>query len=896
MQKQAEKLYLVDGSGFIFRAFHALPPLKRPDGTPVGAVFGFCNMLIRLLEQINHGKIAVIFDAGRQTFRQGIYPDYKAHRPDTPPDLIPQFSLIRDACRAFAVPSVEMAGFEADDLIATYAETAKAEGYEVIIVSSDKDLMQLVDEKVSLFDPIKSRPIKREEVFEKFGVYPDKVIDVQALAGDSSDNVPGVPSIGLKTAAELITQFGNLETLLSNLAAIKQPKRRQALMDNIEKARISYKLVTLVRDVPMPLPLTELEPQPVDIAFRESFLKTQGFNALLARFHNQTKLEAIQKPSYPCITTSKDLTEWVQKAYKTGVVAIDTETTSLNIIKAELVGFSLAIEAEDGIDACYVPLAHKTDTPQIPLEEAIAILKPMLTDPGVLKIGHNLKYDLAILRKYDLEVTPFEDSMLLSYCLDAGKNGHSMDELALRHLNHNTIKFSDVAGTGKNQKTFDEVPVDRATDYAAEDAEITLKLYRLLKTRLHLEHLNTVYERIERPLVPVITKMEITGIKVDPIVLKNLEASFTKRILVLEEEIYKLAGRAFNIGSPKQVGEILFDELSLPTPKKTKTGAYVTDADVLENLAMQGHTLPARMLDWRALAKLKSTYIDGLIEAIQPKTGRVHTSFSMVGAATGRLASSDPNLQNIPIRSEDGRKIRSAFIAEDCYKLVSLDYSQIELRLLAHMAQVQPLIEAFQKGEDIHKITASQIFAIPLEQVDANHRRQAKTINFGIIYGISPFGLSQQLGIPTGQAAQIIKAYFHQYPGIENYMQRYKTMAREQGYVETLWGRRCHTSGINDSNPNSRQFAERQAINAPLQGSNADIIKKAMRKIYNYLISSNSKTQLILQVHDELLFEIPEEDVQTTIPILKKMMEEIVSLSVPLVVDVGIGKNWDEAH
>ncbi|MBY0281106.1 MAG: DNA polymerase I [Alphaproteobacteria bacterium] len=890
-----QKLYLVDGSGFIFRAFHALPPLKRPDGTPVGAVFGFCNMLIRLLEQINHGKIAVIFDAGRQTFRQGIYPDYKAHRPDTPPDLIPQFSIIRDACRAFAVPSIEMAGFEADDLIATYAEVAKIEGYEVVIVSSDKDLMQLVDDKVSLFDPIKSRPIKREEVFEKFGVYPDKVIDVQALAGDSSDNVPGVPSIGPKTAAELINQFGNLETLLSNLAVIKQPKRRQALMDNIENARISYKLVTLVRDVPMPLPLTELEPRPIDLDFRESFLKEQGFNALLSRFYNLTKPEA-QKPSYPCLTTVSELKEWIEKAYKIGTVAIDTETTSLNIIEANLVGFSIAVEDKDGIQACYVPLAHKTDTPQIPLKEAVDILRPMLTDLGILKVGHNLKYDLAILKKYDLDITPFDDSMLLSYCLDAGKNGHGMDELALRHLNHNTIKFSDVAGAGKNQKTFDEVPVDKATDYAAEDAEITLKLYRLLKTRLQLEHLNTVYERIERPLVPVITKMETMGIKVDPNILKNLEEDFKKRLLVLEEEIYKLAGKTFNIGSPKQVGEILFDELSLPAPKKTKTGAYVTDADVLENLAAQGHSLPARMLDWRALSKLKSTYIDGLTQAIQAKTGRVHTSFSMVGAATGRLASSDPNLQNIPIRSEDGRKIRSAFVPENGYKLVSLDYSQIELRLLAHMAEVQPLIEAFQKGEDIHKITASQIFGIPLGQVDTDHRRQAKTINFGIIYGISPFGLSQQLGIPTGQAAQIIKAYFHQYPGIESYMQRYKTLARDKGYVETLWGRRCHTPGINDNNPMSRQFAERQAINAPLQGSNADIIKKAMRKIYDYLMENNSKARLILQVHDELLFEIPENNTQGTIPVLKKMMEEVVSLSVPLVVDVGIGNNWDEAH
>jgi DNA polymerase-1 len=899
MNSDAPKLYLIDGSGFIFRAFHALPPLKRPDGTPVGAVYGFCNMLTRLMDRINHDKIAVIFDASRQTFRQQIYADYKAHRSETPPDLVPQFSIIREACQALGVPSVEIVGYEADDLIASYAETAKTQGYQVIIVSSDKDLMQLVDDKVSLLDPIKNRAITRIEVFEKFGVYPEKVIDVQALAGDSSDNVPGVPSIGPKTAAELINQYGNLESLLSNLNTIKQPKRRQALTDNIENARISYKLVTLVRDIPLPIPLTELTTQPVDPIFRENFLKQQGFSSLVIRLsqkNNSSKQIDDEKLPYQQITDINALKTWIQKINQVGYVAFDTETTSLNVIQANLVGFSLAIKEGEIISACYVPLAHKTDHPQIPLQQALELLKPMLLNPGILKIGHNIKYDMAVLKKYNTEISPWDDTMLMSYCLDAGRNGHGMDELALRNFNHNTIKFRDVAGTGKNQKTFDEVPLDQATAYAGEDADITLKLYQLFSLRLQQEHKNALYQDIERPLVPVITTMEINGIKVDPHVLKHLENDFTKRLSILELEIYKLAGREFNIASPKQLGEILFDELSLPASKKTKTGAYETGADILENLAMQGHNLPARVLDWRALAKLKSTYIDGLTVAIQPETGRVHTSFAMAGTATGRLASSDPNLQNIPIKSEDGRKIRQAFIAEEGYKLVSLDYSQIELRLLAHMAQVQPLIEAFQKGEDIHKITASQIFNIPLDQVDSNYRRQAKTINFGIIYGISPFGLSQQLGIPTGQAAQIIKAYFQQYPGIEAYMQHYKTMARENGYVETLWGRRCHTAGINDNNPVARQFAERQAINAPLQGSNADIIKKAMLKIHNFLQSTQSKARLVLQVHDELLFEIPNDKVDTLIPQLKEMMENIVTLSIPLVVDAGVGNNWDEAH
>jgi DNA polymerase-1 len=896
-----KKLYLVDGSGFIYRAFHALPPMKRNDGTPVGAVYGFCNMLLKMIDHPDRDgekdALAVIFDAGRKTIRHEMYPEYKAHRSETPEDLIPQFSLIRDACKAFSVPSVELDRYEADDLIASYAEFAKQKGYEVIIVSSDKDLMQLVDDQVYMFDPLKNKNIKQAEVFEKFGVGPDKVIDAQALAGDASDNIPGVPGIGPKTAAELLLIYGDLETLLSRAGEIKQPKRRQTLLDNVENALLSKKLVTLIRDTPLPLSLKELEVKAIDYDFLNNFLLEQNFNSLAARLNKRGQQSAVQDKNYKTILSIDELKLWIQSAKDLGLIVIDCETTSLQAVQAELVGVALALSPRPGqIHACYVPLAHLNCEGQIDRQEALELLKPMLMDPSVLKVGHNVKYDLVVLQKYGIEAKSIDDTMLMSYVLNAGKHGHGMDELAERYLGHTTIKFKEVAGIGKSQVTFDHVDVKKATDYAAEDAEITMKLYQLLNDRITAEQRAVVYYRLERPLVPVIVQMECNGILVDRPLLESLGTEYTARLLILEEEIYKLAGRPFNIASPKQLGDILFVEMSLPAPKKTKTGAFVTDVDVLEKLALLGHELPAKIIEWRTIAKLKSTYVDGLVSAINPNTNRVHTSFSMAGAATGRLSSSEPNLQNIPIRTEEGRKIRQAFIAEEDCQLVSLDYSQIELRLLAHIAQVHPLIEAFRNGDDIHAATASQIFSVPLEQMTSDLRRQAKAINFGIIYGISSFGLAQQLGIPNGEAGEIIKRYFQKYPGIEAYMQKYRTMARDKGYVETLFKRRCYTPGINDTNGMTRQFAERQAINAPLQGSNADIIKRAMIRMPALLVEANSKARLVLQVHDELLFEIPETEIATLVPVLKKTMETVVSLSVPLVVGIGIGKNWDQAH
>ncbi|RZI46869.1 DNA polymerase I [Candidatus Finniella inopinata] len=897
-------VYLIDGSGFIFRAFHALPPLSNPEGTPVGAVYGFCNILLRFMEKLQHNHVhdflGVVFDAGRQTFRQKIYPDYKAHRPDAPAELVPQFALIREACDVLSVPYMEASGFEADDLIASYALAAKQKGYQVVIVSSDKDFMQLVDASVQMLDPIKNRRIGTPEVFEKFGVEPGRVIDVQALMGDSSDNVPGVPGIGPKTAAELIQQFGTLEQLLQHAHTIKQTKRRESLQTYAEQARISKLLVTLDQQVPLPLDFEQLQPRQPDPILCQNFFQKHGFKTLLNKFKSPNMLSvAAPSPSsknYERVDTMEKLEEWIQLIHQSSVLAIDTETTGLNIQKASLVGISLAVEQGDDIGACYIPLAHQSDEPQLSLLSVTGALNPFLTDPGLLKVGHNLKYDLGILAKYDLTIDPITDTMLMSYCLDAGKNGHGMDELASRHLNHQTIRFEDVAGSGKNQKIFDQVPLDQATPYAAEDAEITLRLYQFFTKRLQEEGKSQLYQQIERPLIPVIVRMEQIGIKIDPSVLKNLGKEFGDRLAILETEIYKLAGRDFNIGSPKQLGEILFDEWSLPGGKKTKTGAYGTDAGVLEALALQGHNLPARILDWRGLAKLKSTYVDGLLAAMAPETHRIHTSFSLATTTTGRLASSDPNLQNIPIRTEDGRKIRQAFIPEKGMHLVSLDYSQIELRLLAHKAKVEPLIDAFQKGEDVHKATASQIFGIPLSQVNPEQRRQAKTINFGIIYGISAFGLGQQLGIPTSQAADIIKVYFARYPGIQTYMEVCKEQARSTGYVETLFGRRCYVPGINDKNGAVRGGAERQAINAPLQGSNADIIKKAMIRIDKILQTKGYSARLLLQVHDELLFEIPLNEIDALIPVLKQTMEDVITLSVPLVVGVGIGDNWDQAH
>jgi DNA polymerase-1 len=918
-------LYLVDGSGYIVRAYFAIPPRSTSDGTPVNATFGFTNMLVKLLRDSDADAIAVIFDAGAKTFRNDIYPAYKAHRPEPPEDLIPQFAAIREATRAFNLPCIELDGYEADDLIATYARLAKAAGAEVTIVSSDKDLMQLVDGGIAMLDPMKERMIGRDEVVEKFGVQPEKVVDVQALAGDSTDNVPGVPGIGIKTAAQLITEYGDLETLLARAGEIKQQKRREKLIENAELARISKQLVRLDPDVPVTVSLDGFTlKQPVADDLR-AFLERYEFRSLLRRLSDQlggveetaaaaaaAPPESAKEASYELVQDLPALQRWVAAAQVRGVIAVDTETTSLDPLAAELVGVSLSTAPGK---ACYIPLGHKgtgpadgsldldgaTDAPkQIPLDEAIATLKPMLEDPGVLKVGQNIKYDMLILARHGISVAPIDDTMLLSYVVEGGLHGHGMDELAQLHLDYQTIKFKDVAGSGRNQVTFDKVPLDKALNYAAEDADITLRLYEVLKPRLVSDRLTTIYETIERPLVPVLAEMELTGIKVDRDTLRRMSNDFAKRIGELEKQIYKLAGREFTIGSPKQLGEILFDEMSLDGGKKGKSGAYATGADILEGLANQGHDLPARVLDWRQVSKLKSTYTDALQTQINPNTGRVHTSYSQAVASTGRLSSNDPNLQNIPIRTEEGRKIRTAFVAEKGHVLLSVDYSQIELRLTAHIAEVDALKQAFHEGQDIHAITAAQVFGIPLEGMDPMTRRKAKAINFGIIYGISAFGLAQNLGIAQGEAREYIDAYFKRYPGIRDYMDETKKAARERGFVTTLFGRKIHVPGIKDKNPAMRSFSERAAINAPIQGTAADIIKRAMIRVPPALEDAKLAARMLLQVHDELIFEVPEKEVEKTSALVREVMETAclprVELSVPLVADAGTGANWAEAH
>ena len=915
-------VYLIDGSGFIFRAFHALPPMTRPDGTPVNAVYGFTNMLAKLLADTDADHIAVIFDYSARTFRNDLYPDYKANRPDPPEELVPQFPLVREATRAFNLPAIEMDGYEADDLIATYARQAREAGAEVTIVSSDKDLMQLVGDGVTMYDAMRDRRIGPDEVREKFGVGPEKVIDVQALAGDSIDNVPGVAGIGVKTAAQLIQEYGDLDTLLARAEEIKQPKRRQSLIEQADAARISRDLVHLRDDVPVEEPLAAFAVREPDADVLSGFLETQNFKSLITRLSDLLGVEvaaaveaAPQAPteaSYELVQDAKSLERWVAEAVRAGFVAVDTETTSLDSMAAALVGVSLAIEPGR---ACYIPLAHTAPVaqgsldlggegggagegapPQIPFDQALAILKPMLEDDSVLKIGHNIKYDAQVLANHGVAVAPVDDTMVLSYLLDGTLHGHGMDELARIHFDHRTIKYVEVTGSGKNQVTFDKVPLDTALDYAAEDADITLRLHGLLKQRLVDERMVTVYETIERPLIPVLEAMERRGIRVEAEELKRLSDDFTVRLGDLETEIHRLAGHEFNVGSPKQLGEILFDEMSLPGGKKTKTGAYGTSASVLEGLAVQGHDLPARVLDWRQLAKLKSTYTDALIGEINPRTGRVHTCYGMTVASTGRLSSNDPNLQNIPIRTEEGRKIRRAFVAEPGSRLLSADYSQIELRLLAHVADIPALKDAFRDGMDIHAMTASQVFGVPVEGMDPMVRRQAKAINFGIIYGISGFGLARQLGIPQGEAAAYIKAYFERYPGIRDYMDRTKEMARKQGYVTTLFGRKCYAPGIREKNAAHRNFAERAAINAPIQGGAADIIKRAMLRLPDALDAAGLQARMLLQVHDELVFEVPEAELEATAALAKSVMEGAASLTVPLVVDTGVGQSWAEAH
>ena len=907
----ADRIVLIDGSGFLFRAFHGLPPLTRSDGTPVNAVLGFTNMLWKLLRDSEVEYFAVIFDTARKTFRNDIYPDYKAHRPPPPDELIPQFDLVRDATRAFNVPSLEMQGYEADDLIATYTRLAREAGMQVTIVSSDKDLMQLVeDHQVVLLDHFKNREIGAEGVAEKFGVGPEKVIDVQALAGDSSDNVPGVPGIGVKTAAQLINEYGDLETLLARAEEIKQPKRRQNLLEHAEMARISQELVTLRQDVPDIEPLQNLSKREIDPDTLMAFLHEQGFNSAIKRIGSQLGVDSAAPEPAPAPPAESDyslvqsldaLKDWIARARDAGTVAFDTETTSLDASRADLVGFSLSLRPGE---ACYVPLGHRAPDlladgeaiEQIPLAEALALLKPMLEEPAILKIGQNIKYDMRVMARHEIEIAPIDDSMLLSYVLEGGLHGHGMDELSKLHFDHAPIPFKEIAGTGKNQITFDQVPLAKACDYAAEDADITLRLHQLLKPRLVQEHMVTLYERLERPLTPVLARMESAGIKVERAQLARLSEDFAQRIDALEAEIHGLAGRPFTIGSPKQLGEILFDEMSLEGGKKGKSGAYATGADVLEDLAAQGHDLPARVLDWRQLSKLKSTYTDALLEHINPETGRVHTSYSMTGASTGRLSSNDPNLQNIPVRTEEGRNIRRAFVAEKDHTLLSADYSQIELRILAHIAGVDTLKEAFHNGLDIHALTASQVFDVPLDGMDPMVRRSAKAINFGIIYGISPFGLARQLGVAQGEAKAYIEAYFERYPGIKDYMERTKKLAHETGYVTTLFGRRCHLPGINEKNPAHRGFSERAAINAPIQGTAADIIKRAMIHMEDALAEAGLKARMLLQVHDELIFEAPKEEIDATAETARRVMEGAAHLDVPLTVDTGTANNWAEAH
>ncbi|WP_346912011.1 DNA polymerase I [uncultured Roseibium sp.] len=977
-----DHLILVDGSTFIFRAYHALPPLTRkPDGLPVGAVAGFCNMLWKLLQEgLTSEKgdepthFAVIFDHSAKTFRTDIYPEYKAHRPDPPEDLVPQFGLIRRATEAFSVPCIEQEGFEADDLIATYARQAAEMGARVTIVSGDKDLMQLIGPKVGMIDTMKNKIFGEAEVFEKFGVGPDKVIEVQSLAGDSVDNVPGVPGIGLKTAALLINEFGDLESLLAKADTIKQNKRRENLIEFADQARISKELVTLKQDVPVEVPVTDFAVTEVNGPKAVGFLKALGFSTLTKRVAETTGAElaniepadfevpgwdvpdhkgrlmenspaagggkaaaaakddapadgdmmvpqtvadaraeaarssVIDTSAYETVTTPERLKEWVADAYEVGFVAFDTETTSLDAMQADLVGVSLATAPGK---ACYVPLGHVDGEGdllgggglvegQIPLTEAIDILKPMLEDRAVLKIAQNLKYDWLIMTRYGVDVTAFDDTMLLSYALDAGKGGNGMDELSERWLGHKPIPFKEICGSGKSMITFDKVEIGKATAYAAEDADVTLRLWQVLKPRLASEHMATVYETLERPMVPVLARMEKRGISVDRQMLSRLSGDFAQGMAALEDEIYELAGENFNIGSPKQLGDILFGKMGLPGGKKTKTGAWSTSASVLEDLAAEGHELPSGIVSWRQLSKLKSTYSDALPGYINPQTKRVHTSYSLAATTTGRLSSSEPNLQNIPVRTEEGRKIRKAFIAEKGMKLISADYSQIELRVLAHMADIPQLKKAFEDGLDIHAMTASEMFGVPIKDMDPMVRRRAKAINFGIIYGISAFGLAAQLGISRGEAGDYIKTYFERFPGIKDYMEAIKKEVHANGYVTTIFGRKAHYPDVNTNNPNMRAFYERAAINAPIQGSAADILRRAMVRMEDRLQHSKLDAQMLLQVHDELIFEVPEDQVDKTIPVITEVMEKAtepaLKLSVPLQVDARAADNWDEAH
>ncbi|WP_297516178.1 DNA polymerase I [uncultured Caulobacter sp.] len=943
----AVRLFLVDGSAYLFRAYHALPPLTRKsDGLPVGAVQGFCNMLWKLLRDMQGDTpthLAVIWDHSEQTFRNKLYDQYKAHRPPPPEDLIPQFPLVREATRAFGVPAIELPGYEADDLIAAYACKAREVGGEAVIVSSDKDLMQLVGDGVSMYDPMKGVRIDREQVFEKFGVYPERVVDVQALCGDSVDNVPGAPGIGIKTAAQLITEYGDLDTLLERAGEIKQPKRRETLIAFADQIRLSRALVKLDCDTPLPEPLDDLKVREPDKAALAAFLDQMEFRSLARRVGDGSAAAApgtldrppaqpkapvttvsymgaaaraaakpaaepitIDHATYSCVRDVETLKAWVARATAKGVVAFDTETDALGSATAGLCGISLAVAAGE---ACYIPVGHcekeglaleaAADLVQIPLADVIATLKPLLEDPAVLKVAQNAKYDIAVLARHGIQVAPIDDTMLISYVLEAGLHGHGMDELSELWLGHKPIPFKQVAGTGKAQISFKHVALAEATAYAAEDADVTLRLWEVLKPRLAREGLSAVYETLERPMPAVLAAMENEGVRVDPEALRLLSNEFSMRMAKFEERATALVGRPFNLGSPKQIGDVLFGEMQMKGGKKTATGQWSTDSDVLESLALE-HELPRVLLDWRQLSKLKGTYTENLIAAIAERTGRVHTSYALAATTTGRLSSSDPNLQNIPVRTEEGRKIRKAFVAEPGKVLISADYSQIELRLLAHIGDIPQLKKAFQEGLDIHAMTASEMFDTPIEGMDPMIRRRAKAINFGIVYGISAFGLANQLGIGQGEAGAYIKTYFERFPGIQAYMDATKAFVREHGYVTTIFGRKINIPDIEAKSVAHRQFAERAAINAPIQGAAADVMRRAMIRMPAALEAAGLQARMLLQVHDELVFEAPADEADRACDVIRSVMERAaepaVAISVPLTVEARAALNWDEAH
>lgn len=920
--KKNDHFYLIDGSGYIYRAYYALPPLTRKsDGMPTGAVSGFCNMLFKLLEdsKSNSNKdkpthFAVIFDSARKNFRNEIYYDYKANRSEAPEDLVPQFKYIRKSVEAFNLPSIELINYEADDLIATYSEQVLKEGAKVTIISSDKDLMQLYKKNIRIYDPMKNKFISNEDIDKKFGVSPEKVVDVQALAGDSSDNVPGVPGIGVKTAAELINQYGTLENVLKKAGEIKQNKRREMLLENKDKAIISKKLVTLKKNVPVEKKITEFELKNIDKEKLYNFLREMEFNRLLSSVIStygdvsflkekdssvkNKNYSKINKKNYELIEEEDDLNSWLKEAEEFGEIAIDTETSSLDPHQANLVGISLSTKIGK---ACYVPIGHAEGN-NLQEISVIKILKTILEDTSIKKIGQNIKFDYIVLYHRGIDMNSMEDTMLMSYVLDAGKNRHNMDTLSEIHLHHKTISFKDLVGTGKKQINFSAVNINNAQDYAAEDADITFRLYKIFLNNLKSEKLTNIYEIFEKPLIKILALMEIKGIKLDKIFLKSLSVKFDKKIKLLENEIFKISKKEFKIGSTKQLGEVMYNEMKISSLKKTKKGSFATSATVLEDLAFRGHKLPKLVLAWRQVTKLKNTYTDSLIEHINLKTKRVHTSFLLAATTTGRLASSDPNLQNIPIKSDDGKDIRKAFIAEENFLLISADYNQIEMRILADLADVKELKKAFKNNEDIHSLTASQVFNVNIKKVDSDMRRKAKVINFGIIYGISQYGLAKQIGVSNAEAEDFLKSYFIKFPEIKDYMESTIKFCRKSGYVSNIFGRRTHITGINDKNFNIRNFQERAAINAPIQGSASEIMRLAMIRINRKFEGIKKlKCKILLQIHDELIFEVIEEEVNNYSKIIKDEMSSVKdsdlhSFSLPLSVDINAGDNWGDLH